>query len=112
MPVLDEGSWDPKRNVSREEVRHMQSRVLQFKATHSIPEEDFEDAPKCPESWCRWVVTGSLAYGRRQGPAAPLRQRRPRLQSSALPSLPVQQVQQEDDSDLAAELLLTALGED
>ena len=79
LTALEEGLWDPKPGVSREEIRHMQSRVLQFRATHSIPEEDFEDAPKCPESWCRWVVTGSVAYARRQGPAAPLSRGRPRL---------------------------------
>jgi len=111
MTSLEDGLWEPRPGVSREEIRHFQSRVLEFHATYSIPEEDFETAPMCPESWCRWLLVDSLAYAQRSGPEVALS--RPVRQGLALPPLPESQGHlqpaQDDDSDCDDQALLAHL---
>ena len=70
MTAKDEGLWDTLGVVTREEIKHMKNRVELFRATHVISEDpdDFEVSPACASSWCRWVLTDSVAYAARQGP--------------------------------------------
>ena len=89
MTAKEEGLWEPKADVTREEIRHMQSRVEQFVASFQIPEADFETAPLCKESWCRWILTDSISFANRQGPERPLSSARPPLAPLARPELPI-----------------------
>ena len=91
MTAEEEGLWDPIGIVTREEIRHMKSRVLQFTATHIIDERDFVTPPMCKESWARWVVTDSAVFATQPGPRPPPQPRR-----RALPTLPVGE--DEDDA--------------
>ena len=84
MTAKEEGLWDPIGIVTREEIRHMKSRVLQFTASHIIDECDFVTPPMCKESWARWVVTDSALFATRPGPRPP-----PQLRRRALPTLPL-----------------------
>ena len=84
MTAKDVGLWQPMGMVSTEDVRHMQSRVIQFTASHVLRTAAFVDVPACKESWARWVVADSMAYAARPAPRAP-----PRLRGRELPSLPI-----------------------
>ena len=89
MTAKEEGLWDPIPPlaglvpVTKEDIKHMQSRVSQFLATAPVPERAFVDVPYCKESFCRWLVAdaGSVATGVAE---RPLR----RLRGRALPALP------------------------
>ena len=48
-----------------EDIRHMQSRVIQFSAHHVIPTESIQQVPMCRESWARWLVIDSAAFAAR-----------------------------------------------
>ena len=65
-----EGLWEPMGNVTAEEIDHMKARVELFHATHvvSTNPDEFQPSPACPNPWCRWLVTDSMAYAARQGP--------------------------------------------
>ena len=73
MTAKEAGLWEPLGMVSREDVRHMQSRVLQFNATGTLAEEDMASVPNCDESFARWLIVDSCAYAaqppRRVAPA-------------------------------------------
>ena len=56
--------------MSKEDVKHMQSRVMQFDALVPV-QGPLKDIPHCPESWCRWVVDASAAFSTRQVPVFP-----------------------------------------
>ena len=64
-----EGLWDLLGKVSREDVRHMQSRVVQFDALVAVPLEEMRDIPLCAESWSWWLVTWSAAFAARTVPS-------------------------------------------
>ena len=65
-----EGLWNVEGPVSKEDVKHMQSRVMQFDALVPV-QGPLRDIPHCPESWCRWVVDASAAFSTRQAPVFP-----------------------------------------
>ena len=79
-----EGFWEQRGSISAEDVRHMQSRVVQFQAYHQIPEGQLSPLPVCPQSWCRWLLVDSAAFATRsllhQAPVA--------LPRRPLPALP------------------------
>ena len=91
MTAKSEGLWDPMRNVTAEEIDHMKARVDIFPATHVVgtKADDFTPSPACPNPWCRWVVSDSIAYASRQGPRS-LGGLGKRLQPLALPGLPAE----------------------
>ena len=62
MTAKEYGLWEPIGLVSREDIRHMQSRVMQFRATVSMPHEDLAEVPNCAHSFARWLVVDSAAY--------------------------------------------------
>ena len=70
MTAKEEGLWEPIGSVTREEIRHMQSRVEVFQATHKVGDnpDEFQASPACASSWCRWLVVDSLTYAARQRP--------------------------------------------
>ena len=53
--------------VTMEDVRHMQSRVIQFEA-HEPIQSPLQAVPHCAETWCRYVVEGAAAYAARRPP--------------------------------------------
>ena len=65
MTAKEAGLWEPLGMVSREDVRHMQSRALQFHATGALEEEDLASVPHCAESFARWLIVDSCAYASR-----------------------------------------------
>ena len=60
-----EGLWDATSPVSREDVRHMQSRIIQFDA-HVAINGALKKVPHCASSWCRFVTASSAAYSVRR----------------------------------------------
>ena len=70
MTAKRDGLWEPMGDVTAEDIGHMKARVEIFPATHVVgtcPDE-FQTSPACPNPWCRWLVTDSIAYAARQGP--------------------------------------------
>ena len=59
-----DGLWDVMSPVTREDVRHMQSRVIQFDA-HVPVAGALQPIPHCAQSWCKYVLEGSAAYASR-----------------------------------------------
>jgi hypothetical protein len=59
-----EGLWDVVKPVTKEDVRHMQSRVIQFDANVAIA-GPLQTVPHCAESWCKFVVQCASAYAAR-----------------------------------------------
>ena len=84
MTAKEEDLWTPVGKVTREDIRHMQARVVQFTATAQLTDDQFATPPKCAASWARWVVSDSIAYAGRQALQAPRRVRARRV-----PDLPV-----------------------
>ena len=62
MTAKEEGLWNPLGAVSQEDIRHMKSRMEIFTAIQQLQDRDLVDAPKCGQSWARWLVTDSMAY--------------------------------------------------
>jgi len=91
MTAKAKGLWEPMGNVTPEEITHMKARVDIFPATHVVGTNpaDFQTSPACPNPWCRWVVTDSMAYASRQAPRC-LGGLGKKLQPLALPSLAAQ----------------------
>ena len=83
MTAKEAGLWEPLGMVSREDVRHMQSRVLQFNATGALAEEDMASVPNCAESFARWLIVDACAYA-----AQPPRRVAPALSRAILPLIP------------------------
>jgi hypothetical protein len=88
-----EGLWDATKNVPKEEIRHMQARVMEFQAEATLAERNFRVIPKCKESFARWLVVDSVAFAGRL--PIQLQENRSRLQ---VPTLPIEQASQETDS--------------
>ena len=59
-----DGLWEVTQPVTREDVKHMQSRVIQFDA-HVAVAGPLQPIPHCAASWCRFIVQGSAAYASR-----------------------------------------------
>ena len=89
MTAKAKGLWSPVGNVSEEEITHMKARVDCYYATGKVGNkpEDFQTSPACPNPWCRWVVTDSIAYAARQGPRC-LGSLGNKVQPVALPEMP------------------------
>ena len=98
MTAKEEGLWDPVGGVSREDIRHMQSRMEIFSAPAQGTGADLVDIPKCAESWSRWLAGEAVAYAAMGPGRAPAR-----LLARALPALPVvgahEPAQAEGDED-------------
>ena len=92
MTAKEAGLWEPFGMVSREDVRHMQSRVLQFTATGALQEEDLASVPNCAESFARWLLADSCAYA-----AQPPARVAPPLPRAMLPLLPQEAEAGRDD---------------
>lgn len=97
MTAKDEDLWYPMGKVTREDIRHMQSRVVQFVATEQLAPEQFATTPKCAESWARWVVADSAAFAGRSMLRAP-----PRVRARHVPNLPILSAGATDESGDAA----------
>ncbi len=65
-----EGLWHLKDPVTAEDIRHMQSRVIQFDALVPV-EGQLREIPLCAEPWRKWIVEASAANAVRQIPAQP-----------------------------------------
>jgi len=87
-----EGVWEPRGDVSYEDVRHMKARVQQFEAYHVWPNEKLVSIPACAASWARWLVTDSVAFAQRTNSVP-----RPLLLKRKLPMLPGAYDQDEDN---------------
>ena len=90
LTAKEEGLWDlmmpmpGMTPVSREDIRHMQSRVEQFRAGFAIPEGQMVHVPNCGPSFCRWLIAESASFDFERG-IAPV----PRaLRGRQLPPLP------------------------
>ena len=89
LTAKEEGLWDPLPclpglvPVTREDIRHMQSRVHQFNALVPVPGSNIVKVPDCAESFCRWLLVDAAAFatGRVERPVQ-------KLQGRALPPLP------------------------
>ena len=53
MTAKAEGLWIPRGAVSQEDIRHMQSRVLMFSATATVP--NLRDTVPCVRCLCFWI---------------------------------------------------------
>ncbi|CAE7469421.1 unnamed protein product, partial [Symbiodinium pilosum] len=53
MTAKAEGLWIPRGAVSQEDIRHMQSRVLMFSATATVP--NLRDTVPCARCLCFWI---------------------------------------------------------
>jgi len=90
MTAKEDGLWDPVpaipglMPVTKEDIKHMQSRLLQFTATVPLPQADLVKVPKCKESFCRWLVVEASGFASRSIPAQPRC-----LPGKALPALPI-----------------------
>ena len=59
-----EGLWTPNGPVTPEDIRHMQTRVVQFNALTPITGE-LQAVPLCPETFCMWVSMSSALFAAR-----------------------------------------------
>ena len=64
-----DGLWNPMRNVSAEDIRHMKNRVEQFSATTTV-DGQLVEAPACKETFCKWLIEDSQAWASRSVPTA------------------------------------------
>ena len=92
MTAKEEGLWEPVpalpgfTPVTREDIKHMQSRVRQFPARVPVSEGAMTDTPMCKESLCRWLLLESARYAY-SVVEQPLRQ----LRGRAMPACPHEQ---------------------
>ena len=85
MTAKAEGLWDPIPQlpgltaVTKEDIRHMKSRVEQYHAAVPVPENSFASIPDCKETWCRWIVAdaSTVATGSVERPMRRLAGRAP-----------------------------------
>ena len=66
MTAKEEGLWDVMKGVELEDIRHMQSRVQQFRAGFQLSRADFQDVPNCKESFAWWAVSRSSSFACRR----------------------------------------------
>ena len=72
LTAPSDGVWEPRGDVTHEDVRHMKSRVQQFEAYHELPKQQLVGVPSCASSWARWLVVDSIAFSQRVNvPRAP-----------------------------------------
>ena len=79
-----DGVWEPRGDVSYEDIRHMKTRVQQFESYHVLPTEQLVPVPTCAASWARWLVIDSVAFAHRANSVP-----RPLLPKRQLPALPI-----------------------
>jgi hypothetical protein len=65
MTAEKKGLWKANAAAPKEEIRHMQARVLQFTADAVLPETEFRTIPKCAESFARWLLVASSRFAGR-----------------------------------------------
>jgi hypothetical protein len=61
MTAKADGLWDRLGQVTAEDVRHMQSRVVQFTAVAQLPSESLRQVSPCATSWARWLCETASA---------------------------------------------------
>ena len=91
MTAKEEGLWDPipplpgsgLSPISKEDIRHMQSRVTQFHARAPVPTDAMVDVPDCCESFARWLLVDAANFA-----TATVERPVRRLRGRALPPLP------------------------
>lgn len=59
------GLWKPTAAVSREQIKHMHARVVQFSADAVLLDDGFETLPKCGESFARCLTVASALFASR-----------------------------------------------
>jgi hypothetical protein len=70
ITTKSKGLWDSMGKVTKEDIRHMQSRVEQFRATVPI-EEPLVEVVNCKEQFCKWLLVDAEAWANRSVPVAP-----------------------------------------
>ena len=50
LTAPSDGVWEPRGDVTHEEVRHMKNRVQQFEAHHELPKQQLVGVPSCASS--------------------------------------------------------------
>lgn len=63
VTAKEEGLWTPRRGVSEEDIRHLQSRFLVFRCTAAVGA--LRDVVPCPVHLARWVRDLSAAHDAR-----------------------------------------------
>ena len=63
------GLWDPSRQVSEEDVAHMQSRVMLFHVSQQLGRR--RSISRCARCMCRWIVDGAATHDADAAVAAP-----------------------------------------
>lgn len=66
MTAKLDGLWDPVAPICREDIRHMRSRVEEFRAMVPLPAGSLQAVPRCPESFARWLVVEAGAFALRR----------------------------------------------
>lgn len=61
MTAKEEGLWTPQHNVTAEDIRHMQSRVVQFRVLAKLPA--LQDTSPCPVHMAQWIRDGAVDEG-------------------------------------------------
>jgi len=57
-----EGIWQPTKNVSAEDVRHMRNRVAEFPFLVPLADGSLKDVVSCASHMACWIVKGASAY--------------------------------------------------
>lgn len=100
MTAKADGLWDPIPPlpglvpVTKEDIGHMQNRVLQFNALVAVKGADLVNVPACHQSFCRWLVCEAGTFANKHI-ERPMRT----LEGRALPALPDQQPTNKDDDE-------------
>ena len=63
VTAKEEGLWTPRRNVTEEDIRHLQSRFLVFRCTAQV--RQLRDVVPCPIHLARWVRDFAAAHDSR-----------------------------------------------
>ena len=88
MTAQEEGLWDPApaflglMPVTHEDIRHMKTRVREFRAKIALVGE-MAEMPQCGASFCRWLLSDAALFANGD-PGRPLRT----LKGKRLPALP------------------------
>ena len=65
-----EDLWAPAGKITKEDIRHVQSRAEHFMATRQV-EGEMVDAATCKETFCKWLLDDAAAWASRSVPSAP-----------------------------------------